>query len=776
MRFESVTAHFFGPFRNQTLQLATGMNIVYGLNESGKSSWHAALQAALCGVRSGKGPPTKQEREFEDRRKPWRGTSQWKVETVVCLADGRRVELVQDLAAKTGRAQDADVAGQDYSAEISEGVSLNGARWLGLNRASFLNTACVRQADVLGVRDAAADLQVALAKAAAKADKDTTVAQALKVLDGYRKNQIGTLLAPTKPRQVARAAVKAAKSDLENAKEQYRQYLCRQGEIRKLESLLDEHQGRISALRACDADRRALEAEERASRVRELRASLGQGPIGAIDDADLADRIAAAIAAWEAAPELPVPPSGDDCEVLDRKRHGVEKDLARLGAATPKLRPKYTTLLLGLGLLLGAGACLWLQTPVMLVAGGICSIAGVAAICWSLSAGKRDAALARDVEVAEATRQLDGLDDQIERRRTADSAYRKAVDQRQGAHRELDDAAGAARIRKTNAEEVVLALRGWQKARRQRLVRIAEETSKWNELQNLLAGQSDDAILSDARANRKEANALLRGCGRKEIEAAKGAVDDWSALLEEESQLRARLYKAKGALGLFAGGVASVADAEDDYESAKRRLRHLETLDQTLATTAEFLQQAQKDVYLVMASVLRDTLSKWLPQATEGRYDDCKVDPKTLLVEVRESQGDWRDASLLSHGTAEQVYLLLRLALCKHLVKENEVCPLILDDPVSACDGYRQTAVLETLLAISTETQVILFTHDDDVRDWGRNHLSGANSSQVLEITREESNEPTEGLGTRIANRFRGSQLTQPFEELRGASIRPLDL
>ncbi|MDE0441384.1 MAG: hypothetical protein OXL38_04600 [Gammaproteobacteria bacterium] len=32
--------------------------------------------------------------------------------------------------------------------------------------------------------------------------------------------------------------------------------------------------------------------------------------------------------------------------------------------------------------------------------------------------------------------------------------------------------------------------------------------------------------------------------------------------------------------------------------------------------------------------------------------------------------------------------------------------------------------VLETLLAISESTQVVLFTHEDDVRDWAREHLA----------------------------------------------------
>ena len=55
MRIERVVAHAFGPLIDATLDLAPGMTVVYGPNEAGKSSWHAALYAGLCGVRRGRG-------------------------------------------------------------------------------------------------------------------------------------------------------------------------------------------------------------------------------------------------------------------------------------------------------------------------------------------------------------------------------------------------------------------------------------------------------------------------------------------------------------------------------------------------------------------------------------------------------------------------------------------------------------------------------------------------------------------------------------------------
>ena len=100
MRIESVTAHAFGPFLNETLELGPGMTIIYGPNESGKSSWHAALYAALCGMRRGRGRTMKADEAFEARHRPWNGDA-WKVSAIVGLEDGRKkVELRHELDGK----------------------------------------------------------------------------------------------------------------------------------------------------------------------------------------------------------------------------------------------------------------------------------------------------------------------------------------------------------------------------------------------------------------------------------------------------------------------------------------------------------------------------------------------------------------------------------------------------------------------------------------------------------------------------------------------------
>lgn len=94
MRIDVVNATAFGPLIGQALELSPGMNVIYGPNESGKSSWHAAIYAALCGVRRSRGQPTREDRAFAVRHRPWRGTT-WRVTALVTLDDGSIIEIEQ---------------------------------------------------------------------------------------------------------------------------------------------------------------------------------------------------------------------------------------------------------------------------------------------------------------------------------------------------------------------------------------------------------------------------------------------------------------------------------------------------------------------------------------------------------------------------------------------------------------------------------------------------------------------------------------------------------
>ena len=98
MRFKTVTATAFGCLKDRTLDFAPGFTVVYGLNEAGKSTWHAAMYAALCGVRRGSGPSAPAT-AFRAKYFPWAGAP-WEVSSTVELDGGGEVHLHFDLDGK----------------------------------------------------------------------------------------------------------------------------------------------------------------------------------------------------------------------------------------------------------------------------------------------------------------------------------------------------------------------------------------------------------------------------------------------------------------------------------------------------------------------------------------------------------------------------------------------------------------------------------------------------------------------------------------------------
>ena len=227
MRFESVKAYSFGPFRNQTLELAPGMNVVFGPNEAGKSSWHAALYAGLCGMRRARGRMLKVDAEFADLHRPWDNDTSWDVGAVIKLDDGRRVELRHDLAGGVdSSARDADLAGRDYSNEIMFDGAPDGAQWLGLDRRSFVLTACIRQADILGLLNSPSELQDELQRATDTTDRDGTAAEALARLRDFRADAVGSTRVPTKPLRVTEDELRRAEGQLKQAQDTHEEYLA----------------------------------------------------------------------------------------------------------------------------------------------------------------------------------------------------------------------------------------------------------------------------------------------------------------------------------------------------------------------------------------------------------------------------------------------------------------------------------------------------------------------------------------------------------------------
>lgn len=69
-----------------------------------------------------------------------------------------------------------------------------------------------------------------------------------------------------------------------------------------------------------------------------------------------------------------------------------------------------------------------------------------------------------------------------------------------------------------------------------------------------------------------------------------------------------------------------------------------------------------------------------------------------------------RQAALLSQGTADQLYLAVRLAICQMVLPAEQAAPILLDDALVTFDDKRLAAALDYLAELGAERQILLFT------------------------------------------------------------------
>ena len=252
----------------------------------------------------------------------------------------------------------------------------------------------------------------------------------------------------------------------------------------------------------------------------------------------------------------------------------------------------------------------------------------------------------------------------------------------------------------------------------------------------MLKGRTVADLETEASTRRNAATELSRDFQTSDLAgvASKGdRAGQLPRLRAADQQERSEADKLAGQVKERNARLLPVAEAEEELEAAEGEVSRIQRLEVTLLATRTFLERAQASVHRSIAPVLKMTIKPWLPHVTAGHYDDVIVNPETLAVQVHSSNGHWRDATRLSHGTKEQIYLLLRMAMARHLTQPKEVCPLLLDDVTVQSDAERTKGILSLLKAISQERQVILFSQEEDVLAWAEINL-GSTSDRLLRL------------------------------------------
>ncbi len=132
--------------------------------------------------------------------------------------------------------------------------------------------------------------------------------------------------------------------------------------------------------------------------------------------------------------------------------------------------------------------------------------------------------------------------------------------------------------------------------------------------------------------------------------------------------------------------------------------------------------------------------SELFADITDGRYQAVVAESESARLLALTEQGARRAVEELSRGTAEQLYLCLRLGLAAEFAKRSTELPLVMDDVLVNFDPDRAEATARVLAKAATSQQLLFFTCHPHVRDLLASAAGGG--CHVVEL-------PRSGVGAR---------------------------
>ena len=162
-------------------------------------------------------------------------------------------------------------------------------------------------------------------------------------------------------------------------------------------------------------------------------------------------------------------------------------------------------------------------------------------------------------------------------------------------------------------------------------------------------------------------------------------------------------------------GSARAADIAEETQMLLGRLENDVEQYARLRIASAVLSQAIERYREKNQGPILKRANTFFAQLTQGSFEGIRADydnqDRPVLVGVRPGGKETVGVEGMSDGTADQLYLVLRLAGLEEYLERNEPIPFIVDDILIKFDDDRAVAALKALAQLSTRTQVIFFTH-----------------------------------------------------------------
>lgn len=227
------------------------------------------------------------------------------------------------------------------------------------------------------------------------------------------------------------------------------------------------------------------------------------------------------------------------------------------------------------------------------------------------------------------------------------------------------------------------------------------------------AEQKAAAALEDAREHQCETHERL--LQSLDFESGTGEA---AALYQRKCALESVRTRLRTQQAQLTGAALAIGDPMALGSEHAQLLEQRDALERQYAAIAlaiETLGRADSELQSRFSPQLAQKAADYMDYLTDGRYDELVL-ARDLSAKARSADDPTpRDTAYLSAGTADLLYLSVRLALCELTCPADDPCPLVLDDTLVNFDDARAERARALFREIAQHRQVILFTcHERD--------------------------------------------------------------
>lgn len=649
----------YGKLDQARLDLQPGLNVICAPNEGGKSTWCRFLLAMFYGLN------TRQRGDLADKNRfqPWSGSlMQGKLELSVGDKELTLSRRTQRPDAPLG------VFSCTYSGTDTPVPGLDAARCgetlLGVPQSVYQRCAFIPSGSL--AIDADADLERRISALISTGDEKISFSQVesrlKKQLRQRKYNRSGSI--PLLEAEIAglRAAQQEAQTltgQLENLQQQLSQ--AREDQARRRQARLQAAQ---EALREKE---RCLQALPDSSDLQRINQQLGAvRSLG-----DQVQQSQEAVSRQESAIEAQLR------ELNRNPLHPMTK--AQLEAQLqiqPPAPPQVAQLLISLALGLCGGGFLWyeIDRPQVL---WLCLACAVTA----LAAGNFLRLLIRRIRLQQSRRRE--LSRQEELRKLAES-YLPALE-------ELE----AQRALLRQKQQI---LSDGDRRLRTQLSDLLSQVSRWDD--SVQSAGDIRRFVRETAQNRDRLAQELHQAQTQLLQAQMSDADDTVTHLQQQiAQVQGRLDAGRDAQALG-----------DQISRLEEELVRQQAEYDSLRLSLDALQAANTTLQNRFSPELGRRAAEIFADMTGSTWSHILLDREFHLSAESGSDPTRRSVQLLSAGTADQLYLAVRLAICEMILPPEQNPPLILDDALLTFDDARLSTTLNYLTQLGAQRQILLFT------------------------------------------------------------------